>query len=223
VEGVYRFLGRVWRLFIAEESLRALEEGQTLGKNPDALLAALKLSPFIVGHTENDATRVVQNSDAQVKPTPAQKKLLHATIKAVTNDIEALSFNTAIARLMEFMNEATTWEQKPRAVLEPFVLLLSPFAPHLAEELWSKLGYRESLAYVPWPNYDESLLIEQTVTVVLQVNGKVRDKIDVPAGLPEAELQQRALANEKVQAFMTGKQVKKIIVVPNKLVNIAVS
>ncbi len=204
VEGVYRFLGRVWRLFIDEESLRALEEGQILGKNPDELLASLKLSASIV----------------DIEPTPAQKKLLHATIKAVTKDIEALSFNTCIARLMEFMNEATTWEKRPRAVLEPFVLLLSPFAPHLCEELWEKLGRAESLAHEPWPQYDESFLVEKTVTVVLQVNGKVREKVEVASGLGEEELKQLALANPKVLAMIEGKQVKKIIVVPNKLVNV---
>jgi leucyl-tRNA synthetase len=202
VEGVYRFLGRVWRLFIDEASEREFSDALTLGK---ASLESLRLSSAI--------------TDGQ--PTTEQLKVLHTTIRAVTNDLESLGFNTAIARMMEFVNEAVSWDSKPRAVLEPFLQLLAPFAPHLCEELWQKLGHSESLSYAPWPTHDEALLVTKTVTIILQVNGKVRDKIVVATGLAEEEVKKLALANEKVQATLAGQTIKKVIVVPNKLVNIA--
>jgi leucyl-tRNA synthetase len=100
--------------------------------------------------------------------------VLHRTIKAVTDDVAKLSFNTAIARMMEFTNFFTKLDRRPRAVLEPFVLLLSPFAPHMAEELWQALGHAKTLAYEPWPKYDEALLVESTIVLPVQINGKVR-------------------------------------------------
>ena len=108
-------------------------------------------------------------------------------------------------------------------MLEPFVLLLAPYAPHLAEELWHKLGHAESLAYVTFPTFDPALLVEDTVQIVIQVNGKIRARLDVPAQLTKAELEQRALVHADVKAAIAGKSIKKIIVVPGKLVNIAVS
>jgi leucyl-tRNA synthetase len=111
---------------------------------------------------------------------------------------------------------------RPRSILEPFVLLLSPFAPHIAEELWEKLGHTPTLAYEPWPAYDRSKLQMDTVEVVLQVNGKVRSKIAVPADLPDRDLEKLALADEAVRRHCEGKTVAKAIVVPNKLVNVVV-
>ena len=121
---------------------------------------------------------------------------------------------------MIFVNELTAQDRRPRAVLEPFVLLLAPYAPHLAEELWQKLGHDHTLTYEPWPAFDPALLVENTVTVVVQVNGKVRDKLDVPAGIPNAELEKLALASGKVQAVLAGAAPKKVIVVPDRLVNV---
>jgi leucyl-tRNA synthetase len=125
--------------------------------------------------------------------------------------------------MMIFVNEVTAQEKRPRKLLEPFVLLLAPYAPHLAEELWEKLGHNQSLAYAPWPKYDNALLKEDSVTVILQVNGKIRDRIEVPAQISAADLEKLALANTHIQEHLKGKQVKKVIVVPGKLVNIAAS
>jgi len=148
-------------------------------------------------------------------------KVLHQTIKKVGADTEALAFNTAIAQMMIFVNELTAQDKRPRAVLEPFVQLLAPYAPHIAEELWQKLGHTQTLTHEPWPEFAPALLVENTVTIVVQVNGKVRDKLDVPTGITNAELEKLALASGKVQESLTGKSVKKVIVVAGKLVNIA--
>jgi leucyl-tRNA synthetase len=148
-------------------------------------------------------------------------KVLHQTIKKVGADTDTLNFNTAISQMMIFVNELTAQEKRPRLLLEPFVLLLAPYAPHLAEELWEKLGHKESLAYEPWPKYDPGLLEESTVTIVIQVNGKVRDKLEVPTDLSQTELEKRALASDRVKEFIAGKQIRKVIVVPGKLVNVA--
>jgi len=183
VHGIYRFLGRVWRLFCDEEGKLLVDDAA-----PDAKLV----------------------------------KVFHQTIKKVGEDTEALAFNTAIAQMMIFVNEVTAQESRPRALLEPFVLLLAPYAPHLAEELWSKLGHAKTLAYEPWPKFDPALLVETTLTVVVQVNGKVRARLEVPAQIAKDELEKLALANQDVQSFIAGKPVRKVIVVPGKLVNIAV-
>jgi leucyl-tRNA synthetase len=182
LEGVYRFLGRVWRLFCDEDGKLVLDDSE---------------------------------------PTGALLKILHQTIKKVGEDTESLAFNTAISQMMIFVNEVTAQEKRPRALLEPFVLLLAPYAPHLAEELWEKLGHKQSLAYAPWPKFDAALLKEDTITVILQINGKIRDRVEVPAQISAADLEKLALANERIQQHLVGKQVKKVIVVPGKLVNIA--
>ena len=116
-----------------------------------------------------------------VPPTEAQDRVLHKTIQTVTEDVEKLSFNTAISRLMEFTNEFTKADVRPRTAMESFVLLLAPFAPHIAEELWQLLGHAETLAYAPWPQFDESKVAEDTIEIPVQVNGKLRAKITVPA------------------------------------------
>ena len=185
VEGVYRFLNRVWRLYMDDEG----KLDARLLDNPPA-------------------------ADAQ--------RVYHATVKKVGEDIEGLRFNTAIAQLMICVNEIMKAEDRPRALLEPFLLLLAPFAPHVAEELWSALGHPQSLAYEPWPAFDPAKIASDTVEVVLQVNGKVRSKMSVPANAGEQELERAARADENVQRHMQGKQVAKVIVVKNKLVNIVV-
>jgi len=144
------------------------------------------------------------------------------TIKAVTEDIEKLSFNTAISRMMEFTNALSPQDVRPKAVLEPFVLLLSPFAPHLAEELWSLLGHDDTLAYVDWPQFDESLIAESTVEIPVQFNGKVRARIKVPAEASKDDIESAAMSDESVQKNLDGKTVVKTIVIPGRMVNIVV-
>ncbi|HXU75805.1 MAG TPA: class I tRNA ligase family protein, partial [Methylomirabilota bacterium] len=209
IEGVYRFLGRVWRLFIDEASETDFEQNETA--NPTRgleLLSQIKLATTIQA----------------VNPSPAQLKALHACIKKVTEDLDGMRFNTAISALMVFINEAMTWEIKPAALLRDFLILLQPFAPHLAEELWEKLqgsGLTSgSLSYASWPKFDPSLLVETTLDIPVQVNGKLRDVITVSASATQAELEAAALASEKVKPFLDGKTIKKVIVVPRKLVNI---
>ena len=236
VEGVYRFLGRVWRLFVEEKSETEFEQAETttggsrgcefadfraLTSAAAKLLELIKLSPAI----------------KEVQPTPAQLKTLHGCIKKVTEDLDGLRFNTAISALMVFVNEAMTWETKPLSVLRDFLILLHPFAPHLAEELWEKLstvhspqsavltgdsglGTRDSLSYQPWPRFDPALLVEHTLEIPVQVNGKLRDVIKVPANADNAALETAAKASEKVKPFFEGKTIKKVIIVPKKLVNI---
>jgi len=147
-------------------------------------------------------------------------RLLHQTIKKVTDDIEGFGFNTAISQMMIFVNHLGRLAVRPRGVVESFVLLLSPFAPHIAEELWQRLGHDQSLAYEPWPAYDEALAREKSVELAVQVCGKIKDRITVPADASEETVRQTALAREKVQAAIAGKPIKKVIVIKSRLVNI---
>ena len=155
-------------------------------------------------------------------PTDEQARTLHKAIKALTTDTQNLSFNTAIARMMEFVNFFTKQSVRPRSVMESFVLLLSPYAPHIAEELWQLLGHSQSLAYEPWPEFDPALTLDATVDVAVQINGKVRTKLTVDSSLSADELQRTALADASVQKLVAGKQVVKVIAVPGRLVNVVV-
>ena len=188
VEGVYRFLGRVWRMIVDERA------------------ETVKLADAVV-----DAA-----------PTDEQLRVLHKTIKAVTDDIDRLSFNTAISRMMEFSNFMSSQEARPKLVLSQFVQLLSPFAPHIAEELWNVLGHPNTLAYEPWPTYDPALLVEDSVEVPVQFNGKLRSKIVVPANSDAAALEAAARADEQVQKNLEGKTVVKVVSVPGRMVNFVV-
>ena len=188
VEGVYRFLNRVWRMIVDDRSEQV----------------------------QRDAA--VQD----VEPTTEQLRKLHRTIRAVTDDIDRLSFNTAISRMMEFTNFMSEQTVRPQRMLESFVLLLSPFAPHIAEELWAVLGHTTTLAYEPWPEADPALLVEDTVEVPIQVSGKLRGKIVVPAGLDAAALQAAAEADAQVRRHLEGKTVVKVVCVPGRLVNFVV-
>lgn len=188
VEGVYRFLARVWRM-VADE------------KADDVQLNA-----------------AVQD----VEPNDDQLRTLHKTIKAVTEDIEKLSFNTAISRMMEFTNEISGQDPRPKSVLEPFIKLLSPFAPHLAEEAWELLGHSETLAYEPWPEFDESKIVEDEIEIPVQVNGKLRAKVKIPTGADKDTMQKTAEADETVQSQLAGKNVVKVIAVPGRMVNFVV-
>lgn len=151
-----------------------------------------------------------------------QERTLHKTIKAVTHDLETMGFNTAIARLMEFVNFFTREKTRPQSAMESFVLMLAPLAPHIAEELWGLLGHDGSLAYEPWPPFDEHLTKDDTVEIPVQISGKVRAKLVVPAGISKEELLAAAKADEKVKPWLDGKNIVKEIVVPGRLVNIVV-
>ncbi|MGA6827351.1 leucine--tRNA ligase [Nitrospira sp. NS4] len=183
VEGITRFLERVWRLMVTEEG---------------------GLSPSVVASA----------------PALEQQRLLHQTIKKVTEDIEELHFNTAIAQMMVFTNEMTKAEQRPRALLEPFVLLLSPFAPHVAEELWAVLGHRPSVSQQPWPVFDPSLTVSDRLTIPVQVNGKLRGKIEVAADAARDAVERAS--REVVAEWLQGKEPKKVIYVEKKLMNFVV-
>jgi leucyl-tRNA synthetase len=209
VEGVYRFLGRVWRLFVDETSETEFEQAETTADatKHGELLNLIRLDPAI----------------KDTAATPPQLKTLHACIKKVTEDLDGLRFNTAISALMVFVNEAMTWETKPVSALRDFLILLQPFAPHLAEELWAKLPASVSatnLAYSVWPKFDPALLVESEIEIPVQVNGKLRDVIKVPADISQADLETAAKNAEKVKPFIEGKTIKKVIVVPKKLVNL---
>lgn len=157
-----------------------------------------------------------------VPPTDDQNRTLHKTIAAVTADLDRLDFNTAIARMMEFTNFFTKEETRPREAMEKFVLLLSPFAPHLAEELWQILGHDKTLAYEPWPAVEDRWLASDTIEVPVQVNGKLRGRISVPAGADKAALEAAARADQQVAKLLEGKTIVKVIVVPGRLVNFVI-
>jgi len=156
------------------------------------------------------------------QPTPEENRVLHQTIQAVSDDLRTLSFNTAISRMMEFTNHFTAAVERPRAVLEKFVLLLSPFAPHLAEELWQALGHTTTLAHEPWPQFDPELAKEDTREIAVQINGKVRAKIRVPADADQERMIAAARTEGRIAELLTGKQVVKQIAVPGRLVSFVV-
>ena len=185
VEGVYRFLGRAWRMIVDFE-------GDVIALDPKV---------------------------KDVGPTPEQAKIIARTVAAVTDDLEAMRFNTAISRLMEFVNAFTGQEVRPKAAMETFTLLLSPMAPHLGEELWEILGHERTLAYAPWPSFDPALLKDDEIEVPVQVNGKLRGRILVPAEAGRDQIEAAALADERIIALIDGKPIRKTIVVPGKLVN----
>ena len=194
VEGVARFLARVWRLLMTENQAGEWE-------------LSSKIKP--------------------ADPSKAQQKVLHATIKKVTKDIESFSFNTDISQMMIFVNAFTNVQIIPLSAMRPLLILLSPFAPHIASELWEKLNTRFSDAHgdmteQPWPEYNERLLAEEEVEIVIQINGKLRDRMKMSVLATEEELRTAALSSPKIQDRITGKTVRNVIVVPKKLVNIVV-
>lgn len=171
--------------------------------------------------------RLFIGDDGQLNPkivegegTDEFKRTLHKTIKKVTEDFEHMRFNTAISQLMVFINEGYKTEELPRKAMENFVQLLSPLAPHLAEELWSRLGYTESVTYVPWPKYDEAWTVEAEVEIVVQVNGKIVERAKISKDMDQEAMQQHSLSLPNVKQALEGKSIRKIIAVPGKLVNI---
>jgi leucyl-tRNA synthetase len=183
VEGITRFLERVWRLMVNEEG---------------------RLSSAVM----------------DIVPTLEHQRVLHQTIKKVTEDIEGLRFNTAISQMMVFTNELTKAEQRSRTLLEPFVLLLAPFAPHLAEELWEVLGHKVSVSQQPWPVFDPGLIVSDRLTIPIQVNGKLRAKLDVGADATREQVE--GLARTQIAEWLQGKEPKKLIYVEKKLINFVI-
>ncbi|MBP1931162.1 leucine--tRNA ligase [Ammoniphilus resinae] len=149
-------------------------------------------------------------------------RVLHKTIKAVTHDMENLRFNTAISALMVMMNEANKEDQLPKQAMESFVKMLSPLAPHIAEEVWGRLGHQDTLAYEPWPTYDEAMTVDNEVEIVIQVNGKIKDRLLIPKGLDQESMKEKAMQIASVQEALEGKQIRKLIVVPDRLVNLVI-
>jgi len=171
---------------------------------------------------ENPETLRLHPAVSDDAPGDEQARVLHRTIKAVSDDMEALRFNTAIARLMEFVNFFTGQSRRPRSCMEALVLMLAPLAPHIAEEMWQALGHVSTLAYEPWPSYLAALTKEDTVDVIVQLNGKMRSRITLPADAAPSAIEAAALADHRVQQLLTGRSPRKIIVVPGKLVNLVV-
>jgi leucyl-tRNA synthetase len=176
------------------------------------------------------AWRMIVDADTdrlcdEVKDTDADEatlRLLNQTIKKVGDDVESFSFNTAISAMMIFVNHLSKQSARPKSVIEKFILILTPFAPHIAEELWERLGHKDSLAYEPWPEYDRELIKEKEIELAVQVNGKIKDRIVVAADAGEEQIKQKALSCKKVSAAMAGKEPGKIFVVKSRLVNIVV-
>ncbi len=188
VDGVHRFLSRVWRVV-----------------------------------TENNSSEPVINSSIQdIDPGREQLRVLHEAIKKISEDIEKMRFNTAISAMMIFIDSVMKWEIKPKSIIEPFILLLNPFAPHISEELWHILGHENTLANEPWPEFDPELLKTDSISVVVQVNGKKRATITVPAEAEKEAVLVSAKKEPNVARFLEGKQLRKEIYVPGKLVSLVV-
>lgn len=183
VEGTYRFLSRVWRLFINEDGTLSAKIGD--GETTDAF-----------------------------------KRTWHRSIKKITEDYENLRFNTVISQLMIFVNEAYKTESLPRAAMAQFLQMLSPIAPHIAEELWEKLGQTDTISYAAWPTFEEAWTVDQEVEIVVQVNGKIVERISIAADTNEADMESLAKDLEKVQELIAGKTIRKVVSVKGKLVNI---
>jgi leucyl-tRNA synthetase len=183
VEGSFRFLARVYRLFV------------------------------------NDAG-VLHDRIQDVAGTDAFKRVWQKTVKKITDDLEHLRFNTAISQLMIFVNEAYKQDVLPKQAMDEFAQMLSPFAPHLAEELWEKLGHADTITYAAWPSFDEALTVDDEIEIVLQVRGKILDRVLVGKDADAAALEAIARENDKVAAAIAGQTIVKVIAVPGKLVNI---
>jgi len=166
--------------------------------------------------------RLFEDGKVQKQENKNLEKVYHQTIKKVTEDYENLSFNTAIAQMMIFINEVYKESHLPVEYAEGFVKVLSPLCPHFGEELWEKLGHTNTIAYESWPVFDESKIVDDTYELVVQVNGKVRGKIEVSLDITKDEMERLAKEIPNVKAFTEGKEIVKIIIVPKKLVNIVI-
>ncbi|KAL0363174.1 UNVERIFIED_CONTAM: Leucine--tRNA ligase, chloroplastic/mitochondrial [Sesamum calycinum] len=188
IDGVHRFLARVWRLVVGSPSVDGKFKDGTVGLDGE--------------------------------PSLEQLRCLHRCINKVTEEIEGTRFNTGISAMMEFTNAAYKWDKLPRLIIEEFVLLLSPYAPHMAEELWSRLGHSSSLAYEPFPKVNPAYLKESTVVLPVQINGKTRGTIQVEKSCTEEDAFKLASLDSKLSKFLVGKSIKKRIFVPGKILNI---
>jgi leucyl-tRNA synthetase len=191
VEGISRFLNRAWRMIVDEEA------------------DELKLN-----------AKVVPQSEPECEPTLEQLRILNKTLKAVTADLEALRFNTAISRLMEFVNFFTAQSARPAACMEKFVLMLSPLAPHLAEELWLAMGHQDSIARAAWPDFQEEYTRDDMMEIPVQINGRLRARLLVSSSVSREEMERAALLDPKIRKHLENAPIRKVIVVPGKLVNI---
>ncbi len=192
--GVHKFLNKVWNLIVDQDD---------------------KLKNSIVENIEKDNSPEIL----------ALEKTLHRTIKKVTEDIEAMKFHTAIASMMTLVNEASVVEKLPKYLAENLTLMLAPFAPHIAEELWQILGHNETLAYTAWPKFNPELILTDTVTIAIQINGKLRSTLEISteSAADKNTLLNLAKSDNKIKNLLDGKEIKKEIVIPGKLVNIVVS
>jgi leucyl-tRNA synthetase len=189
-----------------------------------AVVGVFRLLQRIWRNVIDEETGAVTVSSAPLEPET--ERTLHRTIDAVREGMEKMRFNVAIAKVTELNNHLTARYPEggvPRDVIEPMVLLLSPLAPHVSEELWSRLGHRDSLATEPFPEADPALLVDETVELPVQVNGKVRARVHVPADADAATLEAAARADERVAALLDGTTVRKVVAVPGRLVNFVVS
>jgi leucyl-tRNA synthetase len=156
------------------------------------------------------------------KATPDEMRTLHRTIKKISSDIERFSFNTCVSAFMICVNELTDLKCHKREILEPLATILSPFAPHLSEELWHSLGHGGTVCDAQWPEWEEKFLIESTVTYPVSFNGKMRFKIDLPADMDKKVIEEAVLAHEQAKKWIGDKTVRKVIVVPKKIVNVVI-
>jgi len=227
------------------------EDGQKMSKsrgnviNPDEVVAeygadALRVYEMFMGPIEvvkpwntsgllgarRFLDRVARLYDGPISDDEAPlalRRMLHKTIRKVTEDIEKLRFNTAIAQMMTLLNDTAREQHRYREVLTPLALLIAPFAPHMGEELWERLGHAPSVSRAPWPRFDPTLVQDDEVKVVVQVNGKLRGEMLVTRDTPEETLRTMALEHEKVRRHLEGHTIRKVVVVPNRLVSIVVS
>lgn len=154
-----------------------------------------------------------------VEPTAEQNRVLHKTIRGVTQDLDRMSFNTAIAKMMEFTNYFLKCDVRPKSAIEAFVLLLSPMAPHICEELWQLLGHAETLAYEPWPTFDPDAVREEKVEIPVQIKGKLRSRVTVPVDASQADIEAAARREPRIAELLANQTIVKVIVVPGRLVN----
>ncbi len=229
IEGAYRFVNRFYRMVMS--ALPAYQHARSL-----LPVHMGNLAGFMGALTEQEIADGLRKAEPNLTPEDKElRRMIHATVKRITNDLhDRFAFNTAISGLMEMTNaiyayrdklDAEDWNLRTLVLAEAIqkaILIIAPFCPHLADELWSKLGYQESIHLHAWPDFDENVARAESVEIVLQINGKVRDRLEVPAGITAAEMEQVALASDKVKALIDGKQVVKVIPVPGKLVNIVV-
>lgn len=200
ITGVAGFLKKLWRLF----------------HNTSTTLSVTDPS------TQSTLSEVEGLSVIDSEPTKAELKTLHKTIKKITEDIERFSYNTSVSNFMICVNELTEQKCNKRAILEPLLLLVSPYAPHIAEELWSQLGHKESISFAKFPEFNEAHLVEDSFTYPISFNGKMRFNIELPATLTVAEIEKEVMSHEDVQKYLEGKTPKKVIIVPKKIVNFVV-